>query len=61
MTSYLVAGYNVPRDPTMPGFLNGSAVLFIRGGIPYASLSVRDLCSEDFNIVGAVLNFVKSA
>lgn len=50
-----VPGYSVLRNPTMPGLPNGSAALFIWIGIPYAAVSLRDLCSEVLERVGACI------
>lgn len=52
-----ISGYYCYRNPTMTGFPNGSAALFIRKAVPQLQIDTTDLCTEDLEIIAARVKF----
>lgn len=51
--NFTLTGYFCYNNPTMSGFPNGSASLFIRKTLPQQQIDTKDLCTQDMEITAA--------
>lgn len=48
-----ISGYYCYKNPTMSGFPDGSAALYIRKALPQHQIDTSDLCTQDIELVAA--------